>query len=332
MERDGSEVVYFGGRDREDAALRAVDLAGRVRTLYRSTGYLFVHDVFPDGRMLIEHAASLRGLMFGRAAGGPEAETGWFDGSEICAVANGGGAVLFNEVGEAIGGKPQAFFRKTDGSPAVRLADGEALALSPDASRVVLRTGDGLTIAPVGAGTPTPVALGPIAEFESAAFFPDGKRLLIQGSEKGKRGRFWIVDPPAPPRAIAPEGTQGMASLMSPDGRSVVAWAAETSVLTILAIDGGAVRRLPGTEYDDPAGWTADGRSLYARRNPGQGREIYTFDVTTLARRTWKELSPPDSASVTILSRVAFSPDTSAYAYSYRRVLTSDLYVVDGLK
>jgi eukaryotic-like serine/threonine-protein kinase len=328
----GREVVYFGGRDRPDAALRAVDLSGRVRTLYRTTGYLFVHDIFPDGRMLIEHAASLRGLMFGRVAGGPETELGWFDGSEIRAVADGGSAVLFNEAGEASGGKPQAFFRRTDGSPAVRLADGEALALSPDASRVLLRTGDGLTIAPIGAGTPVPVGLGAISEVESASFFPDGKKILIHGSEKGKASRFWIVEPPAPPRAFSAENLLGSALFLSPDGRSVLAWAAETSVLSILTFDGGAIRKLPGTEYDDPLGWTADSRAIYARRNPGQGREIYTLDVATLARKPWRDLSPPDVASVSLLSAIVFSKDGSAYAYTYRRVLTSDLYVVEGLK
>ncbi|MEO8585647.1 MAG: hypothetical protein ABI584_05770, partial [Acidobacteriota bacterium] len=328
----GREVVYFGGLDRQDSALRAVDLAGRVRTLYRSTGYLFVHDVFPDGRMLIEHAASLKGLLFGRVAGGPETELSWFDGSEIHSVADGGGAILFNEVGEAIGSRPQAFFRKTDGSPAVRLADGEAMALSRDGSRVLLRTGDGLTLAPVGAGAPVALALAPIEEVENAAFLPDGKRILVHGSEKGKRARFWIVEPPAPPRAISPENTSGSANLLSPDGRSVVAWAAETSVLSILPLDGGPLRLLPGTEYEDPMGWTPDGRALYARRNPGQGRQIYTLDLSTLARKPWKELLPPDSASVSFVPQIVFPADGSAYAYTYRRVLTSDLYVVEGLK
>ncbi len=311
--------------------LRIVDRAGKARTLYRSTGFLFVHDVFPDGRMLLEHAASLRGLMFARA-GGPETELGWFDGSDVRAVANGGGLIVFNETGEAVEGRPQAFFRKTDGSPAVRLADGEAMALSPDASRVLLRSGSGLTIAPIGAGTPAPVALGSVADVDTAAFFPDGKRLLVHGSERGKLARFWVVDPPAAPRAISPENTLGSAGLLSPDGRSVVAWSADTSVLAILTIDGGAFRKFPGTEYDDPLGWTADGRALYSRRSPGQGREIYTLDVASLERRPWRALTPPDPASVTFLPEVVFPADGSAYAYTYRRVLTSDLYVVEGLK
>ena len=328
----GREIWYFGGKDRKDAALRAVDLSGRTRTIYRSTGYLFVHDIFPDGRVLLEHAVSLRGLMFGRAGDRTEVELSWFDGSQITDVAAGGRAILFNESGEALGGRSQAFFRRTDGSPAVRLADGEALGFSPDAARVLLRTGGGLTIAPVGAGAPLPVALGPVAEVATAKFFPDGRRILLHGSEKGKPPRYWIVDPPVPPRAISPEGMLGAADLLSPDGRSVLCWSADTSVMSILPIDGGPVRLLTGTEHEDVIGWTADSRALYSRASPGQGRQIYMLDVSTLARKPWKDLAPPDPASVTHVPSFVFARDGSAYAYSYRRVLTSDLYVVEGLK
>ncbi len=329
----GREVVYFGGRDREDAALRAVDLAGRVRTLYRSTGYLFVHDVFPDGRMLIEHAASLRGLMFGRAAGGPETEQGWFDGSEVCAVANGGGAVLFNEIGEAIGGKPQAFFRKTDGSPAVRLADGEGpRALAGRVAR-----------APPDGRRPDDRARG--------RRHADARRARAdrRGRERGVlSGREAAADPgiregqarPLLDRGSARAPPRDRAGGHAGDGESHVARRAlgrRVGRRNVRPLDsrrstGARSGSSPERSTTTRLGWTADGRALYARRNPGQGREIYTLDVTTLARKPWKELSPPDSASVTILSRVVFSPDTSAYAYSYRRVLTSDLYVVEGLK
>ncbi len=328
----GREVWYFGGSGRKDAALRAVDLSGRVRTLYRSTGFLFVHDVFPDGRVLLEHAASVRGLMFARTGDRQETELSWFDSSRIVAVAARGRAVLFNEGGEALGGRLQAFFRKTDGSSAVRLADGEGLALSPDATRVIMRTGDGLTIAPVGAGAPVPVGLGPIAGVTSASFFSDGRRLLLHGAEKGKRPRFWIVEPGGIPRPISPEGTLGDAGLMSPDERRVIGWAADTSILSIVSTEGAAARTLAGTQYDEPLGWTADGRSIYIRPSPGQLGMIGTLDVDTLARKPWKSFAPPDPSSVSSFPGVAFAPDGSAYAYTYQRVLTSDLYVVEGLK
>jgi eukaryotic-like serine/threonine-protein kinase len=328
----GREVYYYGGRDRKDAALRAVDLSGRVRDVYRTTGTLFVHDVFSDGRMLVEHASSLYGLMFARAGSPAETDLSWFDGSGIVAIAPGGAGILFNESGEAVGGRPQAFFRKADGSPAVRLADGEALALSPDGGRVLIRSGEALAVAPIGAGTPVAVATDSVRALRSAAFFPDGRRILLHGADADGKDRFWVVDPPGPPRPASPPDTSGQAFLMSPDGGSVVAWSAETSVLSILPLGGGPARPLAGTENDDPLGWTADSKSLYVRKNPGQTRTITLLDVATLARRPWRELAPPDPGSVTYAPSVSFARDGSAYAYTYRRVLTSDLYVVEGLK
>jgi hypothetical protein len=307
-------------------------MSGRERLLHRATGFLFVHDVFPDGRMLIEQANSVRGLMFARAGDRAETELSWFDRASLRAVAAGGGAILFNEFGEAMGGRPQAFYRKTDGSPAVRLADGEALALSPDGSRVILRSGDGLVVAPVGAGSPAPLALGPVAEVSSGAFFPDGKRILLDGSEKGKLRRFWVLDPPAPPRAISPEGFLGFGFSLSPDATLLLCWSGDTSVLSLLPVGGGPIRALPGTEHDDPLGWTSDSRSLYVRKSPFRLRQITTLDVTTLTRKPWRELAPPDAASVTFIPEVAIAPDGSVYAYTFQRVLTSDLYVVEGLR
>ena len=328
----GREILYSGGETREDSALRAVDLTGRVRTLYRSTGFLFVHDVFSDGRVLVEHGASLRGLMFARVSDRAERDLSWFDASFVEDLSAGGTAVLFDEVGDATEGQPRAFFRRTDGSPAVRIGDGAGLALSPDATRALVRDGDGIALVPVGAGTPQRLALGPVAEVRTASFFPDGKRVLLYGIEKGKGPRFWAAEPPGEPQPVSPENTQGAAGLLSPDGARVVVWSADTSILSILPLGGGAAVPLRGTEHDDPLGWTADGKGLYLRPGGGESGRVEVLDVATLARKPWKTLTPPDPSSVSEITALSFGRDGSAYAYTYRRVLTSDLYVVEGLK
>ena len=213
----------------------------------------------------------------------------------------------------------------------MRLADGEGLSLSRDATRVLLRVGNALMNAPIGTGTPVPVALGPVVDIDGAAFLPDGKRFLLGGAEKGKGPRLWLVDPPALPRAISPEGTLG-GGTVSPDGRWVVSWSADSSILSLLPIDGGPIRPLPGTEHDDILGWTPDGRALYVRPSPGEGARVSSLDLKTLVRTPVREFAPPDPTSVTAMSEPAFASDGSAYAYTYARVLTSDLYVVEGLK
>jgi serine/threonine protein kinase len=326
------EVLYYGGTTREGAALCAADLSGRVRTLYRTTGYLFVHDVFADGRALVEHAMSVRGMMFARTGEKQEKDLSWFDSSRVEAVSPGGMAVLFNEGGDATGGTPRAFFRKTDGSQAVRIGDGAALALSPDAARALVRDGNGLALVPVGAGAAQPLALGPIEEVRDASFFPDGKKILLYGVEKGKGTRFWTVEPPAEPVPASPVDTQGGAKFLSPDGQRVIVWSADTSVLSIMPLGGGPTVPVRGTEHDDPLAWTPDGRGLYVRPGGGGGGRIEILDVATLARTPWKTLAPPDSASVSEITAISFARDGSAYAYTYRRVLTSDLYVVEGLR
>jgi Tol biopolymer transport system component len=184
----------------------------------------------------------------------------------------------------------------------------------------------------VGAGASQRLSLGSLADVQGATYFPDGKKIFLYGSEKGKGSRFWVVEPPGDARAVTPENTQGAAGLLSPDGSSVVVWSADTSVLAILPLAGGPRVPLPGTEHDEPLAWTPDGRGLYIRSGGGQSGRVDILDVATRARKPWKVLSPPDSASVSEITGFAFARGGSAYAYTYRRILTSDLYVVEGLK
>ena len=142
----GREVLYFGGRDRQDAALRAVDLSGRVRTLYRSTGFLFVHDVFPDGRMLIEHAASLqRSHVRARRRSGPETRA--LDGSTPREVARGRRRGTAPSSSTRAARRSEAGRRRSSGRRTARPPCGsrtaKAIALSPGRdSRVLLRSGN----------------------------------------------------------------------------------------------------------------------------------------------------------------------------------------------
>ena len=56
------------------------------------------------------------------------------------------------------------------------------------------------------------------------------------------------------------------------------------------------------------------------------------LDLTTGRRRPWKQLMPADPAGVISIDRIVVSRDGGSYAYSYQRITSSDLYVVDGLQ
>ena len=84
------------------------------------------------------------------------------------------------------------------------------------------------------------------------------------------------------------------------------------------------------TRDEWPVQWSADGGSIYARREGGMPLPVVTVDVRTGAERAWKELMPPDAAGVVWIGPFV-TPDGRGYAYTYQRRL-DDLYLVEGLE
>ena len=100
-------------------------------------------------------------------------------------------------------GRRVAYVRGMDGSPAVRLGEGTATALSPDKRWALVYRGEpapSLVLLPTGAGEEKVLPRGPIAEYDAArspfaaAFFPDGKRLIFRGMEDGKPRHLFLQD------------------------------------------------------------------------------------------------------------------------------------------
>ncbi len=92
---------------------------------------------------------------------------------------------------------PAIYLRKTDGSPAVRLGDGNRPALSPDGKWVACILNNGpkteLTLLPTGAGEARNIST-PGMHYERVEWFPDGQKLLFTGNEPGRRMRTYLQD------------------------------------------------------------------------------------------------------------------------------------------
>src|SRR5262249_59793859 len=70
----------------------------------------------------------------GRARGETkERDLSWLDSSEPYDISADGKTLLFSEFSDAMGANYAVCIRKTDGSSVVRLGEGQAIALSPDA-------------------------------------------------------------------------------------------------------------------------------------------------------------------------------------------------------
>jgi dipeptidyl aminopeptidase/acylaminoacyl peptidase len=325
------------GKEVWTSAFVAVDLSGRRRRVWRVPGGMYLHDISRDGRVLVGRPNWRREIV-GRGPGDAEERNlTWLDWSFPDDLSADGRIVLLEEQNVTDDDENNALYaRKTDGSPAVRLGNGQFASLSPDAkwAVAVVKSGEAndLVLLPTGAGEPRTLPRSAIV-YQSVNFFPDGRRVLASGHEPGKGTRLYLIDvPDGRPRAITAEGVSVYVwRPISPDGRLAVALAADATPM-LYPTEGGDPRPLPGVAAGElPIRWSADGKSIYVARGVAVPTSIDLVDVATGARRPWKTITPPDPAGVLQIGPLQITADGKSYVYSYRRQL-DELLVVTGLK
>ena len=121
------------------------------------------------------------------------------------------------------GGNYGVVWRKTDGSPIVRLGEGDNRGWSPDENWALAQiySPPQLVIYPIGAGEPVRLKRGMIEQYQRALWFPDGKSLLIAGNEASKPMRAYRQDiSGGDPTPLLEEGVA--AAAITPDGQTVL--------------------------------------------------------------------------------------------------------------
>jgi eukaryotic-like serine/threonine-protein kinase len=331
---DGDEIWFTATQLGIDRALYSASLSGKKRLVARVPADLTLQDVLPDGRVLLARDYWRRGLIVHTAGDAAERDFTWLDWSYPVTLSRDGKTLLFREEGEAGGPSYAVYLRKTDGSPAVRLGDGQSLALSPDGKWALSSRGDNQTdlfLLPTGPGEPKQLDGHGIIH-SAAQWFPDGTRILFSGTESNHGVRLYIQDIASNKIVgISPEGTNGLSFALSPDAQVVAAIGPDEKGY-LFPTASGDPKPIPGMLAGEaPVAWTADGRSLYIYRGGELPAKIYRLDIATGNRTLWKQLMPPDPAGVEYVGPILPAPDGVAYAYGYRRLL-SDLYLVEGLK
>ena len=331
---NGNEIWFTGTTSGSSRELRAVTLSGKERLVYLGTGTLTLHDISKEGRVLFSRD-DYRSGMIGLAPGETkERDLSWHDWTSPRDMSDDGKLVSFDETGEAGGETGGLYVRRTDGSPAVRLGDGETPSLSPDGKWVLARgTGaiKGLMLLPTGAGDSRTIASGDV-QVHAAYFFPDARHILEVGNVQGHGLRMWIQDlEGGAPRAISPEGVGVRArSCISPDGKRVAARDPEGTI-TVYPVGQGKPFIVPNTlPGEAPAQWTPDGKSLLIGGAEIPAR-VFVMDLATGKRNLFGTYAPADPTGLAPLSAPNYSRDLKSYVYNYSRI-TSDLYIVDGLK
>jgi serine/threonine protein kinase/Tol biopolymer transport system component len=328
----GDEVWYCGTKTGGEPALRGVKLNGEDHIVVEAPAAISLQDVARDGRVLTAIDDSRMGVLALGPGATQERDLSWFDASRIYDISADGKAILFVELTYGQSRNPAIYLRKTDGSPAVRLGDGNRPALSPDGKWVACIVSDGprtsLTLLPTGAGVARTISASGI-HYERVEWFPDGEKILFEGNEPNRPARTFVQElDGGKPFPLTPEGVN--ASHVSPDQKYVTVVAA--GKLSLFPIRRGDTKRIANLEPGESViRWSGDGRFLFLRKlDDPASLEIDRLDVVTGRRELWKELKAPDSVGVQI-GQVVLTPDGNSYAYSFQRDI-STLYLAQGLK
>jgi serine/threonine protein kinase len=321
------------------SSIWAVDMSGSKRLILRHAGHMVLQDVSRDGTVLVSVEHQQVTIVWKPAGASRETDAGWLDGSNAVDMSADGRTLLFNEMGAGAGEDGAFFLRRSDGSPAIRLGEGLANTLSADGRWVLAKTrGDHLLRVPTGAGETMRIKV-PI-EAGQWWFFPDGRRILVNGQLPNGKTRFYSVDLNGGSyRQIAPDGFDSFFGEVpiSPDGKRIDSQAETPGeglgrvTIKLFPTDGGPAQAVPGFEPDDVViRWAGDGKALFVFKRDRLPAPVYRLDLETGRREPWLELMPADPAGVTRIPIVVLTPDGKSYAYNLARDL-SDLYLIRGL-
>jgi serine/threonine protein kinase/sugar lactone lactonase YvrE len=336
----GKEIWFTATRAGSARALYAVTLAGRERTVLTTPAGLVLEDISRDGRVLVDQSNARVGFLALMPGETKERDLSHLEWSNFPRLFEDGQSVAFTEQGEAGGPGYSVYLRKLDGSAAVRLGEGNAVAVSPDGKWVltnqVRTTPSTLVLLPTGAGQPKTFPKDSIDRSGAVAFgkfLPDGKRIAFNGNEPGKPRRVFVQDlDGGAARPVTPEGVTGR--LVSPDGKLLLVRIPDGEfALTSLEGGGGSPQPVRGLEAtDQPLRWAADGNSLFLDSSKDTfPARVYRLDLATGKREVWKEFMPGDPTGITSIGPSAISADGKTILFGYSHTL-SDLYIAEGLK
>lgn len=333
------ELWFVGTRKgvTNDQAIQAVTLSGKERTVWPAFGGLFAVISSPERRRVLVMRgvanAHISGI-FGTPAA--QRDLSWFDWSTVADLSADGKILLFYEWGAGSENGPTVYLRKTDGSDAVRLGDGRALALSPDGkwALALQEPSQKIVMLPTGAGKQKTLAMGAFTEVYWASWSSDGREILFAAAEPGHHPRTYLHNlDSGTTLVVTMEDMIGV--LVSPDGKSVVAYGPDGDYY-LAPIGGGEPRAISGTQQGDtPVQWGKDGRSIYVRASGDFEVKIYRVDLITGRRSFWLKLAPPEPAGLFGIAAdprgVRMTPDGKTLVYTYWSS-TGELYLIDGLK
>ncbi len=327
----GKEVWFSAAETGEQYCIRAVTLAGKVRTVYCGMSPTLIHDIAPSGRVLVsaqEHRVSMAIVEHGS---NEERDLNWLDNPVWPRLSQDGSTLLFTDQSEQAGSVYSVYVRKTDGSPAVRIGSGGFSSdLSPDGKwALVVLPGDPaarVQIVPTGAGQTRVLHWNGILPYW-AFWSPDGEHILLMTNPAEPGFGTYLTDI----NGTAPKLlTVAALRYVSPDGRSFLAY---KDKLLVHSIQENTDKPAPGLQTGEVSiGWGADSKHIFTEIFTDDGITINRIDLDSGQRELWQVIKPKEQIGLKPAgSPPSITPDGRWIAYVYGTQL-GQLYHSDSLK
>ncbi|HKH72083.1 MAG TPA: protein kinase [Vicinamibacterales bacterium] len=303
------------------------------RAVMPSPVNMLMLDVRRDGRWLVLSTDNRFSIRVRRPGAVREIDLPWMDSEWVPRLNADGSLVMFTDGNQSAGGNYAVALRKTDGSPPLRLGEGNGIDLSPDgkyALAYLFSPTPRIVVYPTGAGEPRTVDTAPIENVQPIKWFPDSRRIVICGNEKSKPARCFAKDVAGGPATpLTPEGfTQP--GPFSPDG-SVMVVQSSDGTGHLLSLKEGTVRRFEGLTGNDAVfAWTPDGRGLLV--GAAVEMRVDRLDLTTGQRTPalqFELAGQPGIKGGGGVGGISITPDGRGYAYYYIS-MPSRLFEING--
>jgi serine/threonine protein kinase len=331
---DGKEIWFAGTKTGGWAdTIFAVTPAGKQRTILTLPS-VRLHDISKDGRVLLSSETwrrQVRGLFPGDKSEHPYS---WLDATEATAISADGRLLSIYEAGEiySLENNTQAYYRATDGSPAVRLGPGNA-PISPDGKWVLLASDHNsprlpLELQPVGPGQARDLTAPGLVAFANLGWSDDGRYITYEAqTDQNEWNVYTQPFAGGNPTLIRTHGRNNFPAL-SPHGETV-ALREEGGGIALYPASGGQPVALKGSlDSDYPIRFVKGGKALLTAQANGSDVVLTIVDLASGRRESWKRI-PDDMARPSNQLFVA-TPDLKYYAYPFPRY-SSVLYLVENL-
>ena len=299
------------------------------RIALRLPGDAIVHDVDLDGRWLVTREDQRWDIVIRSPGDATEHEMPYLSFSKSGELSTDGTRLFFTSQNVGEGLDYAVMLRQTDGSPPVRLGEGEKLprGLSPDGRWVAayVTSTSRLVFYPVGAGAPRQIALSPDSDF--GGWFSDSQHVMIMTSLNGAPARCYRqAIAGGAPEPMGPADADFCMAL--PDGGLL----AHTRAGTMQLFERPDATPLPVGDFDGtPVAFEPGGFAIFGTPAADQSFRVERLNLRTGERTVVATVAAVDRAGLVkqTLTSVVGKPGRYGYAYGLARDL-STLFLVSG--